>query len=51
MGSRADVERALLGVATVQKALSLLRGVESPAALLARVRASPTASVKRKDER
>jgi carboxyl-terminal processing protease len=51
MGSRADVERALLGDATVQKALSLLRGVESPAALLARVRVSPTASVKRKDER
>jgi carboxyl-terminal processing protease len=51
IGSRADVERALLGDATVQKALSLLRGVESPAALLARVRASPTATVKRKGER
>jgi carboxyl-terminal processing protease len=48
IGSSADFEGALLGDPTVVRALTLLRGVASPAALLARAPAATTSPAKRK---
>ena len=50
-GSRAGLERALLSDPTVSKALSLLRGASTPAALFARAPSSPASPPTPKGER